>query len=237
MNYDNVLPSQEFDKCSSLKAPQNPIMAQLPMARLAAFKKPFTYVGVDYFGPIIVTVGRRLEKRWGVLFTCLTIRAIHIEIAHSLSTDSCIMAIRNFIARRGQPVAFYSDNGTNFHGVDNELKKMFKEVSQEEIQKRFTTTETAWHFNPPAAPHMGGSWERLVGSVKKNLRECLPERNPNDELLRTMLTEIESVINSRPLTFVSIDVSDQEALTPNHFLLGSSNGSGMVKEFNKNDLI
>ncbi|XP_062542513.1 uncharacterized protein LOC134210482 [Armigeres subalbatus] len=97
--------------------PQPPIMADLPLARLAAFSRPFTHVGIDYFGPIEVAVGRRVEKRWGMLATCMTTRAVHIEVAHSLSTSSCVMAIRNMIARRGLPCHIYCDRGTNFVGA------------------------------------------------------------------------------------------------------------------------
>ncbi|XP_062542194.1 uncharacterized protein LOC134210182 [Armigeres subalbatus] len=90
-------------------APNPPPMADLPQARLAAYVRPFSYVGVDYFGPLTVVVGRRHEKRWGVLVTCLTIRAVHLEIAYSLTADSCIMALRNFMARRGVPIQIVSD--------------------------------------------------------------------------------------------------------------------------------
>lgn len=89
--------------------PNIPSMADLPECRLAAFTRPFTYVGVDCFGPIQVAVGRRLEKRWGMLFTCMTIRAIHIEIAYCLNVDSCLMCLRNFISRRGMPLEIFSD--------------------------------------------------------------------------------------------------------------------------------
>ncbi|XP_065356235.1 uncharacterized protein LOC135950632 [Calliphora vicina] len=103
--------------------PISPQMAYLPPARLAAFQRPFTFVGVDYFGPITVTFGRKSLKRWGVIFTCLTIRAFHIEIAHTLTADSFLLTLRNFIARRGTPAEIYSDNGTNFRGADRFLQE------------------------------------------------------------------------------------------------------------------
>lgn len=81
-------------KCRLRKAkPLIPIMGQIPKIRLTPTLKPFTFTGVDYFGPIYVTVRRRTEKRWGVLFTCLSVRAVHMEVAHSLTTDSTLMAI------------------------------------------------------------------------------------------------------------------------------------------------
>lgn len=205
-------------------APQTPQMAKLPRARLSAYTAPFTFTGLDYFGPISVVVNRHTEKRYGALFTCLTIRAIHIEIVHSLNTSSCIMAIRNFTARRETPREFFSDNGTNFVGADRELKQSLKEVDSNELVRNFTTSTTKWNFNPPAAPHMGGAWERMVRTVKSVLYRISEGKCPNDEVLRSMMSEIENIINSRPLTYIPIDSENEEALTPNHFLVGSSNG-------------
>ncbi|XP_062704642.1 uncharacterized protein LOC134286945 [Aedes albopictus] len=212
-------------RCKNDRAvPRAPIMADLPLARLDAFTRPFTHVGVDFFGPYEVVVGRRIEKRWGLLATCLTIRAIHIEVVHSLSTNS-IMALRNFISRRGKPQTFYSDRGTNFVGANRVLEEIDSIIKEEELMKEFVDTDTSWTFLPPASPHMGGSWERLIGSVKKNLMAILPARKLTDEVLRNLLTEIESTVNSRPLTHVPVDDDSAPALTPNHFLLGSTNGS------------
>lgn len=103
--------------CKIRKAkPHIPRMAPLPVARLAAFTRPFTYVGLDFFGPLQVKVGRSSVKRWIALFTCLTIRTVHLEIAFNMSTESCILCVRRFVCRRGSPTEIYSDNGTNFVG-------------------------------------------------------------------------------------------------------------------------
>ncbi|XP_053969225.1 uncharacterized protein LOC128870597 [Anastrepha ludens] len=206
-------------------APQAPQMAQLPTARLAAYSRPFTYVGIDYFGPILVTENRKAKKRWGVLLTCLTIRAIHIEIAHSLSTDSCLMCLRNFIARRGCPVEIYSDNGTNFRGADSFLKDELLKLNASIVERELAHKGIAWKFNPPAAPHMGGAWERLIRTTKAVLHKISPSQRFSDESLRSALLEVEMIINSRPLAYLSLDYEDQEPITPNHFLLGSSNGA------------
>ncbi|XP_062716297.1 uncharacterized protein LOC134291907 [Aedes albopictus] len=181
-------------------------------------------MGVDYFGPMLVTVGRRTEKRWGVLATCLTIRAIHLELAHTLTTDSCILALRNIMARRGTPAIIFSDRGTNFQGASKELKDIMQNIDQERLMEEFTTPNTEWSFIPPASPHMGGAWERLIRSVKSNLRKLQWRRLPTDEVLNSTLIEIESVVNSRPLTEIPIEDDESPVLTPNHFLLGTSNG-------------
>ena len=198
-------------------------MANLPLARLATFCRPFSYVGIDYFGPMYVTVGRRTEKRWGALFTCLTIRAIHLEVAHTLNASSCIMCIKNFIARRGIPIQFISDNGTNFHAASKELACAINGIDNSKIIKCCSERGIQWKFNPPSAPHFGGSWERLVRSVKISMYALMPRRNPTDEILKNLFAEVELIVNSRPLTYLPVE-EHKEALTPNHFLLGSSSG-------------
>lgn len=200
-------------------------MGNLPSARLAAFQRPFSYTGVDYFGPMLVLVGRRTEKRWGVLLTCMTTRGVHIEIAHSLSTDSCILALRNFIARRGPPLEFISDRGTNFIGASRELREALKHVDEEKLKIEFVSPVTKWTFNPPAAPHFGGCWERLIQSVKRTMKDFDLPRLPSDEILRSTLMEIEMILNSRPLTDIPLDTDTEPPLTPNHFLLGSADGN------------
>ncbi|XP_062700012.1 uncharacterized protein LOC115258713 [Aedes albopictus] len=212
-------------QCKNDKArPQSPSMGDLPLSRLAAYARPFTYMGVDYFGPYVIILGRRLEKRWVLLATCLTTRAIHLQIVHTMTTDSCIMALRNVMSRRGVPAVIYSDRGTNFQGASKELNSAVKNLDQERLATEFTTSHTSWAFIPPASPHMGGAWERLVRTVKQNLAKLKPNRTVSHEVLENMLTEIENVVNSRPMTDLPLDDDYSPVLTPNHFLLGSSNG-------------
>ncbi len=102
-------------------------MADLPKERLQADLPPFRNVGVDYFGPFETKRGRSQVKRYGVVFTCMTSRPIHLEMAHSLITDSCIPALRRFIARRGQVMHIRSDNRTNLVGEKRELQNSLSE--------------------------------------------------------------------------------------------------------------
>lgn len=217
-----------------LAIPRQPIMSDLPSCRLSIYTRPFSYIGIDYFGPLKVSRGRVVEKRWGVLITCLTIRAIHIELAETLTTDSCILAINRFIARRGFPMEIYCDNGTNFRGVEKELQQHLTHVDNNKLAEKFTSSNTKWNFNPPASPHMGGSWERMVRSVKKAMYEILPKmpRNPTGELLYSVMLAAEHIVNSRPLTYVPVETEEADVLTPNHFLLGNSNGVKAIGEFN-----
>ncbi|XP_053686640.1 uncharacterized protein LOC128736183 [Sabethes cyaneus] len=205
--------------------PQTPAMAPLPEFRVTPYVKPFTYVGLDYFGPVLVRAGRNQVKRWVALFTCLTIRAVHLEIVHSLTTESCIMAVRRFVARRGAPAEFHTDNATCFQGASRELQNEIKLLNNS-LALTFTSARTRWKFIPPATPHMGGAWERLVRSVKVAIGSILDApRKPDDETLETIIIEAEAMINCRPLTYIPLESADQEALTPNHFLLGSSSGA------------
>ncbi|XP_049300631.1 uncharacterized protein LOC125774532 [Anopheles funestus] len=204
--------------------PEPPSMGNVPFQRVAVGQRAFSFTGVDYFGPLLVAVGRRVEKRWGVVFTCLTSRAIHLEMAHSLTTASCIMAIRRFIARRGKPLEMISDRGTNFVGSARKLEEALQAVDVNAMMDEFVGPEMKWSFNLPAAPHFGGCWERLVRSVKKVLSQFELPRKPTDEVLMSTLTEIELIVNSRPLTYVPLDDEMDTPITPNHLLLGSSNG-------------
>lgn len=198
-------------------------MAPLPSARLTPYVRAFTFTGLDYFGPINVRFGRGSVKRWVALFTCLGTRAVHLEIAYSLSSESCKMAIRRFIARRGAPQEIYSDQGTNFQGASSELRQQIEAVNRG-LAETFTNVETQWKHNPPYAPHMGGVWERLVRSVKSGLAYMEMPRIPEEETFITALAEVESTVNSRPLTYLPLDSEESTALTPNHFLLLSSSG-------------
>jgi len=156
--------------------PVVPRMADLPEYRLSAKSGAFYHTGVDYFGPINVKIRRSTVKRWGCLFTCLSTRAVHLELADSLETDDFILCLRRFIGRRGQPKSIHSDNGTNFRGADNELKRCLQSLNQSKVQEFLSPHGVEWFFNPPASPHMGGAWESLVKSVKRALNVVLPKQ-------------------------------------------------------------
>jgi hypothetical protein len=193
-------------------------MADLPLERITPNEPPFTFVGVDFFGPFMVKVGRNLVKRYGCMFTCMTIRAVHIEVAHSLETDSFIDALQRFICRRGQCVEIRSDNGTNFVGGERELREAVLAWNKDKMHEFMRQKEIRWKFNPPAASHMGGVWERQIRTIRKILSTSINNQPLYDESLQTLLCLVENIINSRPLTVVSDDPNDAEPLTPNHLL-------------------
>ena len=174
--------------------PQVPREGDLPEGRLAHGLNVFSHCSIDYFGPLMVSIGRRREKRWGVVFTCLTTRAVHLEIADSLTTDSAIMAIQRFTALRGQPSSFYSDNGMNLRGACEELCLEYEKINVEKLKEFGAMNGTKWEFMPPAAPHMGGVWESMVKSVKKSLSYILTSQAPREEVLRTLFAEAEHTV-------------------------------------------
>ncbi len=188
-------------------------MALLPVERITPDLPPFTYAGIDYFRPIEVKRGRFLVKRYGVIFTCLTSRAIHLEISSSLDTDSCINAIQRFICRRGPVNSIKSDQGTNFISSQRELSESLKSLNYDKIHDMLAMEGVKWEFNPPSTPHYGGVWERLIKSLKKVLQSLFHEQTLDDEGLSTVFCEVEAIMNDRPLTTVS---NDLEPLTPNH---------------------
>ncbi len=198
------------------------MMADLPVNRVQSGDPPFTHTGMDYFGPFQVKVGRSIKKKYGVIFTCMATRAIHIEIASSMDTNSCINAIRRFISRRGVIKELTSDNGTNLVGANQEMHRALKELRQEDLQRFSVSKGIKWRFNHPAASHHGGVWERQIRTIRKILQAMLEEQHlkvaKTEEQLHTLMCEIEATINARPLTRASEDPQDLDVLTPNHLL-------------------
>lgn len=194
-------------------------MADLPSERVTPNEPLFTRVGVDYFGPFEVKSRRSVVKRYGIIFTCLAIQAIHIEVAPSLDTDSFVNALRRFTARRGQAKELRSDNGKNFVGAEHELRVAIKEWNQCKINDVLFQKGIKWTFNPPTGSHYGGAWERLIRSVRKVLNSILKVQNLDEEGLHTVLCEVEAIVNGRPIFLASTGSSDLEALTSNHLLL------------------
>ena len=188
---------------------ENQKMADMPSDRLDP-GPPFSNVGVDTFGPWQVSAhrtrgGQAQSKRWAILFTCLTTRAVHIEVVEELSTSCFINALRRFYAIRGTAKIIRSDAGTNFTGAANILDKYLAENG------------TRWIFNPPHASHFGGVWERMIG-ISRRILDAILQRMTDKllthEVLTTLLAEVSAIINARPLTAVSTDPAEPTLLTP-----------------------
>lgn len=195
-------------------------MADLPSERVNP-SPPFTYCGMDCFGPFSVKQGRKVYKRYGLIFTCLSSRAIHIEMIDSLSTDSFINGLRCFIALRGAVRQIRSDQGSNFVGAKNELTAALKELDVEKLNYFLVENQCDFVLNAPGASHAGGVWERQIRTVRSVLQSTLlmASERIDDSSLRSFLYEAMSIVNSRPLTVDNLsDPNSLEPITPNHFL-------------------
>lgn len=206
--------------------PLHPLMADLPSDRVVSQVKAFVCTGIDYAGPFYITLGRRRgaksQKAYICLFVCLATKAIHLELASSLSTAAFIDALKRFLSRRGPVKSLHSDQGTNFIGAKAQLDEVYRFIDSSEysdsLKQELTKHQIEWHFNPPAAPHMGGIWESNIKSVKTHLYKILGSQLLSYEEFATVLTQIEALLNSRPLCLLSSDPSDPQSLTPAHFL-------------------
>nr|XP_039251093.1 uncharacterized protein LOC120328630 [Styela clava] len=159
------------------------IMADLPKERVTPGERPFTYVGVDYFGHFLVKQGRSTVKRF-----------IH----------KCVKKI-------------YC--GSNFVAANKILRKEIEVWNSSKVGQFLRQENIKFHFNPPTASNFGGCYERLIRSVRKILVALLHDQLVSDEALATIFCEVESQLNSRPITPISFDPKDDEPLTPNHLLL------------------
>lgn len=192
---------------------QQQLMGQLPKPRLN-FTKPFLHTGVDFAGPIQVMSkpgrGVRSYKGYIAVFVCLAVKAIHLEFVSSLTADAFIAALKRFVSRRGVE-KMCSDNVINFVGEFRKLKHFQNLLREEKIE---------WNFIPPASSHFGGLWEAGVKSMKTHLRRVLAICTMTVEEMITVLAQIESCLNSRPICPMTDDAEDLDVLTPNHFLTG-----------------
>ena len=171
-------------------------MSELPKERVSADMPPFSSVMLDIFGPILVRSGRSERKRYGLMCICAVTRGVHVEILDSLRTDSLINAIRRICARRGQITQVRSDMGTNLTGADRELRESLSEISHGDLQRAALQQGIDWTFNPPTASHFAGGVERQIRTFRKIWRSMPQQRPLDDESLRTLFCEVESVMNS-----------------------------------------
>ncbi|XP_050076085.1 uncharacterized protein LOC126563480 [Anopheles maculipalpis] len=203
------------------------MMGDLPSYRVQP-APVFSDTGVDYAGPFSIksSTSRKpqITKAYVCLFVCLQTRAIHLELVSDLTTDAFLASLRRFTSRRGYPKSIRSDNATNFVGAKTELHELWlmfkKECTTKKIINYCADNGIDWSFIPPRSPHFGGIWEAGVKQVKHHMKRIVGDRKLSYEELYTTLTQIEGVLNSRPLVPSSDDPSDYTAITPAHFLIG-----------------
>lgn len=156
-------------------------------------------------------------KAYLCIFVCLAVKAVHLELVTELSKEAYLAALRRFISRRGKPRSITSDNGTNFVGACNELGSFLKSSN---LESALADEGIKFLFTPPYSPHFNGLAEAAVRSTKKHLKTVLNLTHFTYEEMYTVLTQIEAILKSRPISPMSTDPSDMVALTPAHFLIG-----------------
>ena len=191
-----------------MRAPTAPLHG----SRLRSNLPPWTESGMDHFGPFELT-GK--QKRWGLIFICLTTRAIHLEDVDGLGAEPFLKALDRFINRCGRPEDLRSDMGTSFINLAKQQDKTAKEYAEEIRQRVLLKYRINLHFNPAGAPHWGGSWERMIKEVKKILKSTFQATGKwKPDEFRTFLVRAEGIINRRPIAFGD----DGELITPNNFV-------------------
>ena len=191
-----------FSRKRVVVKPVATLMADLPTERLLIKQQPLEYFGVGYFGPIYVKFLRKtrsnqaIEKSHGVIFTCLTVRAVHIELTSDLTRDVFHLTLRRFIARRGKSKEILCDNGSNLIGADKELCEALKKLGQRIIYNDISSQNMLWKFNTPLNPWKGGAWESMVKLTKKVMKAVMKDRTYREELLITLLCEIKVMLRS-----------------------------------------
>ena len=163
---------------------------------------PFTNTGLDFTGPLLLRDGERTEKSYVCLHSCVATRAVHLELLRNLSTDTFLQSFRRFTARRGLPKKLISDSAKTFKAAAKEIERISRSYN---VQRFLTNKGVAWDFIIEKAPWHGGFWERQIKTTKRCLKKTMGRSFLSFEEMRTMLVEIESTFNNRPITYVYDD--------------------------------
>ena len=179
---------------------------------------PFTYTGVDFAEPLYVRSkeNTQSQKVWICLYTCCIVRAVHLDIVPDMSTKTFIRCLKRFAARRGLPRKIVSDNGKTFKASAKVIEAVMRD---DEVKQYLSGVGVEWVFNLEKAPWWGGIFERMVRSTKRCLKKMIGQAVFSYDELLTAVTEVEAIINSRPISYVS-SYDLEEPLTPSHLLHG-----------------
>ena len=176
----------------------------LPKIRVGE-RRPFAVTGVNFTGALYVKESNGEQKAYICLFTCARTRAIHLEIVTDLSAETFLLAFRRFASRRSIPSVMLSDNASTYLAAAEELKILFE---SDVIKEALGRQGVDWQFIPKRAPWYGGFWERSIGLTKQAIRKTLGRTFISFDQLQTVVIEIESMLNDRPLAYVNSDLQD-----------------------------
>ena len=204
-------------ECKPYPVPPAPPASPLPDFRVRE-APAFSYTGVDLAGPLYIKDKgiNTNNKVWICLYTCCVTRAVHLEIVPRMTAEAFIRSFKRFTARRGFPVMMISDNAKTFKSAAKMVRSV---IDDREVQQYLTGLKTEWVFNLERAPWWGGIFERMVKSTKRCLKKTIGKAKLAYDELLTALTEVEMILNSRPLSYVSTE-DIEEPLTPSHLMTG-----------------
>ena len=198
-----------------------PPSPELPQFRQDTSIRPFSNIGVDFTGHLTVKdrSGSHI-KVYICLFTCLTTRAISLEIVEDLSTSSYLQAFRRHCSVFSIPHLILSDNAQTFKRADHDLQILLSHFDSPAFQNALAVKRIRFLYIPARSPHWGGVYERLIGLTKTSLKKVLGRSLVTLQELHTLIKEIQAILNDRPLTTLNSDLNDLQPLTPSHLLFG-----------------
>ena len=205
-------------KCRRVNAgfypdPDPPPMPDFRLAKVDAFD----HIGLDHCGPLYIKEGSKLQKVYVLILTCAVARAVHLELVRDMSVQQFMHGFRRFVARRGLPSFILSDNSATFKCASSEFTTI---LNDPKFQKYLNGRNIRWQRYLEYSPWWGGWVERLNHVFKSALRKVLGGACVSFDELSTLLVEVESIMNSRPISYVYDDVHEGQAITPSILMCG-----------------
>ena len=200
------------------KKPQPQKMGELPEERVT-IAAPFATSGIDVFGDFSVThAGRGNKKRWVLIVTCFSTRAVALYPLPDMTLSSIIHALVKMSNQFPSLRKIVSDNGSNFRGANREIKEAMELWNAQEANDKLAEYSIEWEFGPASCGSWGGMWERLIGIIKNSFKACMKRKVLNTDSFDALCAGVAGVVNRRPLTRLNNSLDDMSVLSPAHFI-------------------
>ena len=193
-------------------------MAPRPKSKVTE-SPAFKNTGLDYFGPLYIKQHKERKKACVSIFTCITVRAIHLELVEDMTSEQFLLALRRFVARRGKLNEIISINAPRFKVTKNTAAIIWENViSDRSIHPYLKNERIKWSFITELSPWIGGLYERLIGITKRSFRKSSSKLSLTSLQLQTVLSVVKTIVNTRPLTYVDNEFKSRKIITPMDFL-------------------